>query len=78
MAAESSVVPVMAMSARLSQHPPPLRNLPKILLPGLCYVGVAEAGLSKESCWGRDGKEWGAVGLEQTEKGEDDDGAGFA
>lgn len=65
MAAESSAVPVTAVAARLSQHPPPLRSLPKILLLCLCCVGVAEAGLSKESCWGRDGKEWCAVVLER-------------
>lgn len=64
MAAESNAVTVTLMAARLSQHPPPLRSLPKILLPGLCHVGVAEGGLSKESCWGRDGRDWGAVGLE--------------
>lgn len=63
MAAESSAVSVTA--ARLSQHPPPLRSLPKILLPGLCCVGVAEAELSKESCWGKDGRDWGTVGLER-------------
>lgn len=49
-AAKSSAVSVTAMAARLSQHPPPLQSLPKILLPGLCHVGVAEAALSEESC----------------------------